>query len=39
MGSINMQAAYCAMMVALKYLPEDPKLSIARQHLEKAIAP
>ena len=33
-----MQAAHCAMVVALKYLPNDPELCSARQHLEKAIA-
>jgi hypothetical protein len=32
-----MQATYCAMVVALKYLPDDLELCSARQHLEKAI--
>jgi hypothetical protein len=33
-----MQAAHCALVVALKYLPDDPNLAIARSHLEAAIA-
>lgn len=33
-----MQAAHCALVVALKYLPDDPNLVIARTHLEAAIA-
>jgi hypothetical protein len=33
-----MQAAYCAMVVALHNFPDDPELESARQHLEKAIA-
>jgi hypothetical protein len=33
-----MQAAHCAMVVALHNFPDDPKLESARQHLEKAIA-
>jgi hypothetical protein len=35
---IDMQAAHCAMVVALHNLPDDPELCSARQHLEKAIA-
>ncbi|MEA5566679.1 hypothetical protein [Anabaena sp. UHCC 0399] len=33
-----MQAAYCALVVALKYAPVDPDFAIARQHLQAAIA-
>ncbi|UKP01016.1 hypothetical protein [Nostoc sp. UHCC 0870] len=33
-----MQAAYCALVVALKYAPVDSDFAIARQHLETAIA-
>ncbi|MCV3214305.1 hypothetical protein OGM63_12410 [Plectonema radiosum NIES-515] len=33
-----MQAAHCAMVVALHNFPDDPELESARQHLEKAIA-
>jgi hypothetical protein len=33
-----MQAAYCALVVALKYFPDDAELITARQHLETAIA-
>ena len=33
-----MQAAHCALAVALKYAPDDPVFAIARQHLETAIA-
>ncbi|MCG6138487.1 MAG: hypothetical protein MET45_28350 [Nostoc sp. LLA-1] len=34
----KMQAAHCALVVALKYAPDDPDFAIARQHLEAAIA-
>jgi hypothetical protein len=33
-----MQSAHCALVVALKYAPDDPDFAIARQHLETAIA-
>ncbi|WP_414544914.1 hypothetical protein [Nostoc sp. CCY0012] len=33
-----MQAAHCALVVALKHAPDDPNFAIARQHLEAAIA-
>lgn len=33
-----MQAAHCALVVALKYAPDDPDFAIARQHLQAAIA-
>lgn len=33
-----MQSTHCALVVALKYLPDDPKLAMARQHLDVAIA-
>jgi hypothetical protein len=33
-----MQAAHCALVVALKFAPDDPEFVIARQHLEAAIA-
>jgi hypothetical protein len=33
-----MQAAHCALSVALKEFPKVPELAIAKQHLEKAVA-
>ncbi|MCC2692844.1 hypothetical protein [Nodularia sp. LEGE 04288] len=33
-----MQAAHCALVVALKSAPDDPDFAIARQHLQAAIA-
>jgi hypothetical protein len=33
-----MQAAHCALVVALKYAPDDPIFAIAREHLQAAIA-
>lgn len=33
-----MQAAHCALVVALKSAPDDPNFTIARQYLETAIA-
>ncbi|BAY91363.1 MULTISPECIES: hypothetical protein [unclassified Tolypothrix] len=33
-----MQAAHCALVVALKYAPDNPGFALARQHLETAIA-
>ena len=33
-----MQAAHCALVVALQYAPDDLEFAVARQHLEIAIA-
>ncbi|MBD2683355.1 hypothetical protein H6H03_38490 [Nostoc paludosum FACHB-159] len=32
-----MQAAHCALFVALQYAPDDPQFAVATQHLERAI--
>ncbi|BBD62699.1 hypothetical protein NIES2109_55490 (plasmid) [Nostoc sp. HK-01] len=33
-----MQAAHCALVVALQYAPVDPQFAVAREHLRRAIA-
>jgi hypothetical protein len=33
-----MQAAYCALVVALQYAPVEPEFAVAREHLERTIA-
>ncbi|BBD62812.1 hypothetical protein NIES2109_56620 (plasmid) [Nostoc sp. HK-01] len=33
-----MQAAHCALVVALQYAPDDPEFAVAREHLRRAIA-
>ncbi|WP_414573839.1 hypothetical protein [Nostoc sp. CCY 9925] len=33
-----MQAAHCALFVALQYAPDEREFAVARLHLERAIA-
>ena len=33
-----MQAAHCALVVALQYAPDDPEFVVAREYLKRAIA-